>query len=438
MGLLEVGGEAWTLGSTKIAGDDGAGGNRTAADIATGNTFKDLLENGSMTNGLKYVLFINVCIAVVGLIMFWLINRKLTTFTPEEMDLLHQYPSPQEREEPGRMNVVAPPPLLWRGVRDFLFSEDSSLSEDAQLYLLFQRICVALTFVLGFVSCSILIPTYFFGGGYARSNGSNALSSTTSFFTATTAHNIPSNSLLLYLQIPVWIVVCIGITYLFVNIHMIAGKERYEWHSGVEFEDKWAVFLRDLPADLDGAEELDSFLNTEYPNSVDYVELVYHGKFSETKRQRNLIRLRSRIDYFERNITRSPSTQALVSKPGTGRVSSASKFSVAYWLRSRSLKQQIRELEARVTDLMISEHEENTFLRCGFTSFNDERTALQCLRKYRERKLSGIFRLFKFLKQSWSGNYGSSGQERFEHMVAEFAPKPNDVRPFPWMSDLAP
>jgi len=64
MGLLEVGGEAWTLGSTKIAGDDGAGGNRTAADIATGNTFKDLLENGSMTNGLKYVLFINVCIAV--------------------------------------------------------------------------------------------------------------------------------------------------------------------------------------------------------------------------------------------------------------------------------------------------------------------------------------------------------------------------------------
>jgi len=383
-----------------------------AKNKTSGNVYKDLLESTSMGNGMKYVFLINVFIGIIGMVLFVFVKLKFGTLTQEEVKLLREYPSPQEKEEAGRMDFVYPPPLMWTNVADYIFGENTELSDDAQTYLLFLRICVVVCFVLGSSSCLILIPAYYFGGMQKAAQSS----SQTSFFTQTTAHNISSNSLLLCLQLPVWIFVGLGFSYLYVTIQVVAGKQHYEWQSAATFSNRWTVFFRELPLDLRGSDELYELLEQIYPGAVDDVELVYQGRLSERRRQKNIEKLRSRLRYFERQL-KGVSTEQLRSQCRQHRF----RFS---WFRWRSVASEILNLREKIEKLESSDPEESTFLRCAFVSFKEERGMHRCLKEFKGHYFRGLHEVIDGL---FKRNRARTAKERLRHVVAEFAPKPKDV-----------
>lgn len=124
--------------------------------------------------------------------------------------------------------------------------------------------------ILSFTSNVVLIPPYYFGG-HKTSIHHISKSASNSFFTQMTAHNIDSTSPLLYLQLPIWIVMAVGLTSLFVTVHIRSGRERYSWHSNMSYTDRWTLFFRNLPRDLGGAEELHQLLENLYPHATDYI-----------------------------------------------------------------------------------------------------------------------------------------------------------------------
>eukprot|EP00188_Purpureofilum_apyrenoidigerum_P000236 Plantae.Rhodophyta-Purpureofilum_apyrenoidigerum.ctg10953.p1 GENE.Plantae.Rhodophyta-Purpureofilum_apyrenoidigerum.ctg10953~~Plantae.Rhodophyta-Purpureofilum_apyrenoidigerum.ctg10953.p1 ORF type:complete len:884 (+),score=149.55 Plantae.Rhodophyta-Purpureofilum_apyrenoidigerum.ctg10953:302-2953(+) len=377
-----------------------------------GNVYKDLLESTSMGNGMKYVFLINVFIGMVGMVLFVFVKMRFGALSRAEIKLLREYPSPQEREEPGRMDFVYPPPLTWTNIADYIFGENTELSDDAQTYLMFLRICVAVCFVLGFSSCTVLIPAYFFGGQQKLSL-SNAQ---TSLFTRTTAHNIPGNSLLLYLQLPVWIFVGIGLSYLYVTIQVVAGKQRYEWQSAAIFSNRWTIFFRELPLDLNESDKFYEVLEEFYPGEVDDVELVYQGRLSGSRRQKNIERLQSRLLYFERQLQCASSEQLEVE-------CRRHRFSFS-WFTWRSVSSKVESLKEEIKKLERPDTEESKFLRCAFVSFKSERAMHRCLRDFRGRHIRRLWGIFDALFRRHDAR---TAKERLRYVVAELAPKPKDV-----------
>lgn len=217
--------------------------NMTSDSQRPGNTYKNYFEKTSMTSGLYYVVFINIATAWLGMLFYQhVIHKQVGLLTPEELALLQKYPPIRTAQSytPEETFVRSAPPMRFTGWRGFLTDGDASLSRDAQVYLLFQRACMATTALCGVVACFLLLPAYF--SGHALTNGEHPsegplvllarlLKSDRGVFERSTSHNLPSNSPLLLLQIPVVGVMAICIVILYALIHAAAGEQQTveEW-----------------------------------------------------------------------------------------------------------------------------------------------------------------------------------------------------------------
>lgn len=200
-----------------------------------GNTYKAMFEATAMTSGLYFVVFINVLVAWLGILFYrYVILRQAGLLSPRELALLRKYPpvgTPQSYT-PADSFVRGAPPMRWTGWRDFFAADDAHLSRDAQVYLLFQRACMATAAVCMLVSGVVLLPSYWLGGPPASRGPRKPLSlaallrSDRGLFERLTSHNLPAHSPLVLLQIPVVAVAASCIVVLHTLVHATTRDHR--------------------------------------------------------------------------------------------------------------------------------------------------------------------------------------------------------------------
>jgi Calcium-dependent channel, 7TM region, putative phosphate len=198
---------------------------------AGGNLQKTLFENTTMTSGLYFVVAINVLTSWLGFLFYrYIVLRQAGLLSPDEIALLRKYPpvrSPQSYT-PEEAFVRGAPPLRWTGWHDFFTSSDESLSRDAQVYLLFQRTCMATTAVCAIVSSVLLLPSYWFGGAFKQKHAPVSLAallrSDRGIFERFTSHNLQPDSPLLVLQLPVVAVAAFCVVILYTVVRTASGE----------------------------------------------------------------------------------------------------------------------------------------------------------------------------------------------------------------------
>jgi Calcium-dependent channel, 7TM region, putative phosphate len=209
--------------------------------VAPGNTYKAMFEATAMTSGLYFVVLINVLIAWVGILFYrYVILRQAGLLSPAELALLRKYPPIRVTHSytPADTFVRGAPPMRWTGWRDFFAANDAHLSRDAQVYLLFQRACMATTAVCALVSSVVLLPSYWYGDALTSRGGAGKavslvamLRSDRGVFERFTSHNLPTNSPLVLLQIPVVAVAasCIVVLHTLVRAATHDNRTLEEW-----------------------------------------------------------------------------------------------------------------------------------------------------------------------------------------------------------------
>lgn len=314
--------------------------NVSAASMANGNTYKNLYEATSMNSGLTVVVLINIIVCLAALTFYrYVILREAGLHTREEIELLAKYATadPSDTYTPSGAFVPAPPPMRWKGWKDFFSATDQMLSRDAQVYLLFQRSCILTTALCGAFASVVLLPCYWFGGNlYVVGGGTadknpplslvNMLRSDRGVFEQFTSHNLPKDSPLVLLQFPVMVVVAFCVVFLYTVVKTAGGnsrtisesltsttRSRTTRHPASASTDtaspgssplaarrrkEWTVFARGLPKDIRSATELSQMLSTIYPSQVAHVELVCKGRMSEVKQTREFLSTKHRYEYL--------------------------------------------------------------------------------------------------------------------------------------------
>jgi Calcium-dependent channel, 7TM region, putative phosphate len=205
-----------------------------------GHAHKAVFEATSTSSALYFVVLINVLIAWIGLLLYrYVILRQAGLLSPDELALLRKYPPVRAAQSytPEDTFVRGAPPMRWTGWRDFFAASDAHLSRDAQVYLLFQRACMATTAVCGLVSSVVLLPSYWLGGALTSEapakpmSLANLLRSDRGVFERFTSRNLPPDSPLVVLQIPVVAVAasCIVVLHTLVRAATHDSRTLDEW-----------------------------------------------------------------------------------------------------------------------------------------------------------------------------------------------------------------
>lgn len=452
-----------------------------------GNTYKNLLEVGSMRRGLTVVVLINLFVATLGCFFFrYVILKEAGPLTPAEIELLEKYPAEYIDYTPTVSFVRAPPPYRWKGWADYFTGPEDNLSSDGQVYLSFLRACLCTTFVCGAFS-SILLPFYWCGGNLAKvANDSSdnkgrksiltMLESDRGVFERFTSHNLQPNSPFLLLQLPVMVVIafCVIFAYTVVKTRAIETEDcPDDWPNEVydeEVEDshsphssngtslyrashiepspystyatqinrrtrgreaphkEWTILAQGLPRDLKSGNELAEMLNAIFPSQVDQVQIVCNGRMSEARLNRELMSAQYRRDYLQKYMDDDMVNQHFSSKTTFGRM-------ISLFVRRRTREQLLDEHNDRINFLkreIISMRAEpmRGFRGFAFITFKSSKAAEIAL-KYGARYHGGIF-------ESPDSSYGSLPSiEEEQHLT----PQPVFVREelefrFPSLSNL--
>lgn len=377
-----------------------------------------------MNSGLSVVVLINIVTSWLCILIYrYVIMREAGLLSPKEVALLRKYPSVRSAQHytPSDAFVRAPPPMRWTGWHDFFTAGDSALSRDAQVYLLFQRGCILTTAICALFAGILLLPSYWFGGAVFGTEGDSQPSSLMSLlksdrgvFERFTSHNLPEDSPLFVLQLPVFVVTAMCIVVLYTVVKAAAGEERSvaEWlykgsshsqpnlNSYVSFGSTkdsmrsakakrvrgsaarkryWTLFARGIPMSIQSADELLEMLEALYPGHVANVELVCKGRTSEARLLRSLSSARNRLDYLHEAEEDSLDVRLA---PGSlfGRV--FSKFA-----KKRTKQEMIEALEEKISTLERDEARRKVepvrdFLGCAFISFTSSAAAASALRDF--------------------------------------------------------
>lgn len=391
---------------------------------AAGNTYKNVYEATSMHSGLILILFVNIITAVVGILFYrYVILRETGTLSQDEIRLLRKYPKIRSPNSytPFDSLIRGPPPMRWNGWYNFFTTSESALSRDAQVYLLFQRVCIFTTVVCAIISTVFLLPSYWLGGAFFNSSNDSSPSSTLlsilksdrGIFERFTSHNLPVNSPLIMLQLPVFLVLAICITIIYSIVTTAAGEAQTldEWlYSNPASSSSsifpapptyrpaplpgdatyvpspnpcrhWTVFARGLPFDINSADHLYSMLDTLFPSQIAGVELVCKGKVSEARLLRSLSSAKHRLEYlYETADDIHLPRDSLPHQTFVGRI-------FALFARRRSRTNMIHELEQKIESLekdFESRKSEpvHDFLGCAFISFTSPHAAASALKDF--------------------------------------------------------
>lgn len=203
---------------------------------ASGNAYKTMFENTTMTSGLYFVVLINITVAWLGILFHrYVVLRQVGLLSPSELLLLRKYPPVHSAQSytPEEAFVRSAPPMRWTGWRAFITASDHALSRDAQLYLLFQRACIATTLICAGISFVILLPSYWFGGGLdptadnkSHKSVASMLRNDRGIFERFTSHNLPKDSPLVILQLPVLAVAALCVVLLYTIVQAAARDHR--------------------------------------------------------------------------------------------------------------------------------------------------------------------------------------------------------------------
>lgn len=327
------------------------------ATSTTDPTKRSVFEATTTSSGLYYVIVINVFISWLGLLFYrYVILRRAGLLSPDELDLLRAYPPVRFEHSytPNSAFVHGAPPMRWTSWRDFFTATDAHLARDAQVYLLFQRVCMATTAVCALVSTVILLPSYYLGGALSVSETPSKPLSLISFlhsgrgvFERFTSHNLPPASSLVLLQLPVLLLAATCIVVLHTLVHAATKDRRTlaEWlelpaqtvpsphadifrktggsrtpraqvasflgssprspippdssmNTGADPRPAWTLFARGLPRDIRSHGELRALLDVIFPGQIRSVELVCKGRMPEARLRSALSMARSRLDYL--------------------------------------------------------------------------------------------------------------------------------------------
>ncbi|KAI0557883.1 phosphate transporter [Gracilaria domingensis] len=386
-------------------------------NATAGNTYKNMYEQTTMSSGLTLVILVNLVTSWCGLVLYrYFILREAGPLEPQDIQLLNKYPTFRSAKAytPVAAYVRAAPPMRWKGWRDFFTTSESKLSRDAQVYLLFQRACIVITTVCAAVSTLILMPVYWWGGAVFRTKGESLPHSLMSLlktdrgvFERFTSHNLPPNSPLNLLQLPVIVITALCVIVMYTVVKTAAGEERSisAWlrsgssssvnitatiadspkrNSSSPRTPHWMLFARGLPPDIRRAAELTSLLEAIYPGQVVKVELVCRDRMSEARILRSISSLRNRLDYLRDNYE-SNSSIPPIRRSMLGRL-------FALLSRRRSTKETISELEQRIAALQNDLASRTTepvrnFMGCAFISFRSPTAAASVLRNFPVRIL---------------------------------------------------
>lgn len=372
-----------------------------------------------MSSGLTLVILVNLVTSWFGLLFYrYVILREAGLLQPQDIELLKKYPTVRSAKAytPAAAYVRGAPPMRWKGWTDFFAASESSLSRDAQVYLLFQRACIVITTICAAVSTVILLPVYWWGGAVFRTKGESLPHSLMSLlktdrgvFERFTSHNLPQNSPLNLLQIPVIVVTALCVIVMYTVVKTAAGEERStsEWlrtgsvssvnvtasitdspkrTSSSSRTPYWMLFARGLPFDIRTAGELTDMLQAIYPGQVAKVELVCHGRMSEARLLRSISSARNRLDYLRDNLelhrSDTPETQGVIARMFSRLV------------RRRTTEETIRDLEEKIRTLQKDLESRSIepvrdFMGCAFISFRSP-TAVASVLKHFPVRMDGF------------------------------------------------
>lgn len=355
-----------------------------------------------MSSGLYLVLLVNIAVACLGILFYrYVILRGAGLLSPEEARLLRKYPAiPSKSYTPTESFVTAPPPMRWTTWRDFFTASENPLSRDAQVYLLFQRACIVTTAICATVATVILLPCYWLGGAVFKTGADRApsllslLKSDRGVFERFTSHNLPSDSPLFMLQLPVIMVTALCIIVMYSVVKAAAGEQRsvQEWLASTGTTSSfvssprpkgspkslhWTLFARGLPQDIQEADDLAQFLEALYPGQVVKVELVCKGKMSEARLLRALSSARSRLEYLCQSVDESPPQrkQGPFSRFFCMMVGKRSTSEMIDNLRERIEAMQ-KDFESRKSDRVTD------FTGCAFITFRSATAASSVLEDF--------------------------------------------------------
>lgn len=391
---------------------------------AVGNTYKNMYEATTMSSGLSFVVLVNIVVAWLGVLFYrYVILREAGLLSPEEIRLLRKYPSVRSAQSytPTDAYVRAAPPMRWTGWPDFFTANDSALSRDAQVYLLFQRASILTTAICALFASVLLLPSYWLGGAVFQTDTEKAphnllslLKSDRGVFERFTSHNLPQNSPLFLLQLPVFVVTALCIIVLYTVVKAAAGEQRSvaEWlqsgssvstpnisgrldkspstapsakvsatpRSPIAGRTYWTLFARGLPQNIQSADELAMMLEAIYPGQVLNVELVCKGRMSEARLLRSLSSARNRLDYLYETDDDSVVDMRLSSQTPFGRI-------FGLFARRRTREELIHELEWKIDALQRDFESRKAepvrdFLGCAFVSFRSAAAAGSMLQDF--------------------------------------------------------
>lgn len=398
-----------------------------AAAAAVGNTYKNMYEKTAMNSGLSFVVLVNIVVAWLGVLFYrYVILREAGLLSPEEVHLLKKYPTVRAAQSytPTDAYVRAPPPMRWTGWPNFFTASETALSKDAQVYLLFQRACILTTAICALFASVLLLPSYWFGGAVFETDRDKAprsllslLKSDRGVFERFTSHNLPSDSPLVMLQLPVFVVTAMCIIVMYTVVKAAAGEQRSvsEWLQGSsstpvatptpsldttrtpttptrpgkasstprprqKTRSYWTLFARGLPQDVHTASEIVQLFEAIYPNQVVNVELVCKGRTSEARLLRALSSARNRLDYLydtpdDDTFRDRQATQTLF-----GRI-------FGMFTPRRTREELIRELEQKIVQLRNGLEAQKVepvrdFVGCAFVSFRSAAAARSALNDF--------------------------------------------------------
>lgn len=378
-----------------------------------------------MNSGLSVVVLINLVTSWLGVLFYrYVILREAGLLSPEEIQLLSKYsivPGAQ-RYTPSDAYIRAAPPMRWTGWHDFFTAGDSALSKDSQVYLLFQRACILTTAICALFASFLLLPSYWLGGAVFKTDADKAphsllslLKSDRGVFERFTSHNLPPESPLYMLQLPVFVVTAFCIVVLYTVVKAAAGEERSleEWLSDESSASQsglsgnlseavltsrrsarasattrsptsgkriWTLFARGLPRNIHSAGELVEMLGAIYPGQVVNVELVCRGRTSEARLLRSLAWTRNRLEYLHDTGDDTTVDERFTSHTLFGRV-------FGLFAKRRSKAQMIQKLEEKIESLKREVEARRVepvrdFLGCAFISFSSSAAARAALNDF--------------------------------------------------------
>lgn len=391
-----------------------------------------------MNSGLTFVVLVNIVVAWLGVLFYrYVILREAGLLSPEEVRLLRKYPSVRAAQSytPTDAYVRAPPPMRWTGWPNFFTATETALSKDAQVYLLFQRACILTTAICALFASVLLLPSYWFGGAVFKTEGDKApysllslLRSDRGVFERFTSHNLPPDSPLVILQLPVFVVTALCIIVMYTVVKAAAGEQRSvsEWLQGSpstpaatptpsldatqtmttsmrpgkasatprprhKTKSYWTLFACGLPQDVHSANEIVQLFEAIYPNQVVTVELVCKGRTSEARLLRALSSARNRLDYLYDTPDDDSFRDRQAMQTLFGRLFGMFTHRRTYDELIQELEQEIvqlrNELEARKAEPV------RDFMGCAFVSLRSAAAARSALNDFPVRFESNSSRL---------------------------------------------